>query len=100
MSKMSKNKINRTNFIEQLALSMGISKVQAEEVLANVLDLIVENVAEGTDVNLTGFGSFYQITRKQRQGINPKTGAKMTIPASKSAGFRVGKKFKDTIQGN
>ena len=95
---MSKSKINRTDFIEQLALSLGISKVQSEEVLASVLDLIMDNVAEGTDVNLTGFGSFYQITRKSRMGINPKTGDKMKIPASKSAGFRVGKKFKDTIQ--
>jgi DNA-binding protein HU-beta len=95
---MASKKINRTDFIEQLASSMGISKSQAEMVLANVLDLVVDNVSSGIDVNLTGFGSFYQITRKEREGINPKTGKRMKIGASKSAGFRVGKKFKDTIQ--
>ncbi len=92
------NKINRTDFIDLLATSLGISKAQAENIVNTFIDTIIENVAAGKDVNLTGFGSFYQVTRKAREGVNPKTGQRMKIGASKSAGFRVGKKFKDTIQ--
>ncbi len=95
----STQKANRTQVIEKLAASLGISKAQAEKTLNTVLDTVVDLVVGGWDVNLTGFGSFYQVTRKAREGINPKTRAKMKIPASKSVGFKVGKTFKESVKG-
>jgi DNA-binding protein HU-alpha len=50
------------------------------------------------DVNLTGFGMFKISRRKARDGINPKTGQKMRIPASKSVGFKAGKTIKEAIR--
>ncbi len=91
-------KANRTDLIESLAVSLGTSKSQAEKSLNSVLDSIVELVSKGYDVGLTGFGTFRKVTRKARNGINPKTGAKMKIPASISVGFKVGKSFKDSVK--
>jgi DNA-binding protein HU-beta len=96
---MAQKKINRTEYIEHLAISLGISKVQAETVIKSVLDIIVENVSDGNIVNLTGFGSFYPITRKDRWGVDPRSGDKIKIKSSKSAGFRLGKQFKDKVKG-
>jgi nucleoid DNA-binding protein len=92
-------KANRTQLIEKLSVSLGVSKAQAEKILNTVLDSVVEMVVDGYDVNLTGFGAFHKVFRKERDGINPKTREKMKIPASTSVGFKVGKTFKEAVKG-
>jgi len=93
-------KINRTEFIEQLAAKLGISKVKAEEILNAFIDTITENLVSNVEVNLTGFGVFKQVVRSERDGVNPKTGAKMKIAASKSVGFKVGKTLKEAVKNS
>jgi DNA-binding protein HU-beta len=48
-------------------------------------------------VTLVGFGSFEPRQRKAREGRNPKTGAKMKIPAVKVPAFSAGKLFKEKV---
>ena len=91
-------KINKTAFVAVLATKLGVSKVKAEECLNGVIDSIVESVAQGMEVNLTGFGSFKITHRKARAGRNPKDGTPLTIAASKTPKFTTGKTFKEAIQ--
>jgi DNA-binding protein HU-beta len=46
---------------------------------------------------LVGFGSFERRDRKEREGRNPKTGEKMSIPATKVPAFSAGKLFKEKV---
>jgi DNA-binding protein HU-beta len=98
MAKKTTKKANRSDFIEKLSISLGISKIQAEKNLNSVLVMIMEFVAKDYTLNLTGFGSFYKATRKERKGVNPKTGKSMIIKASTSGGFRAGNKFKTVVR--
>ena len=41
-------------------------------------------------VALLGFGNFAVVERPERQGVNPSTGAKITIAAKKSVKFKAG----------
>lgn len=91
-------KVNRAELIEKLSVVLGTSKAQAEKNLNAVLQGITDFVVDGFDVSLTGFGSFHQVSRKARVGINPKTGEKMNIAASTSVGFKVGRTFKDAVK--
>jgi DNA-binding protein HU-beta len=81
-----------------LSITLGVSKAQAEKTLNSVLQSVVDMVVDGYDLNLTGFGSFYKTYRKDRIGVNPKTGEKMKIAASTSVGFKVGKTFKEAVK--
>ena len=74
-----------------------ITKKEVDVVLTAVVDCIMESVAEGEKVTLVGFGSFEARDRKEREGRNPKTGEKMTIPATKVPAFSAGKMFKDKV---
>jgi DNA-binding protein HU-beta len=67
--------------------------------LEAVLDVITEALASGDKVTLVGFGTFEARNRKERQGVNPSTGEKMTIPAARVAGFRVGNELKAKVAG-
>lgn len=98
MATKTVKKANRTQLIDKLSITLGVSKAQAEKTLNSVLQSVVDMVVDGYDLNLTGFGSFYKTHRKDRIGVNPKTGEKMKIAASTSVGFKVGKTFKEAVK--
>ena len=99
-AKTTVSKINRTEFIDKLATKLVISKTKAEEMLSSFVEIITENLISGIEVNLTGFGVFRQVSRKAREGRNPKTQAKMKIKASKGVGFKVGKTLKEAVKNS
>jgi DNA-binding protein HU-beta len=47
---------------------------------------------------LIGFGTFKVVNRKARLGVNPKTGEKIKIKASKTVKFSVGKDLKSKLK--
>ena len=57
----------------------------------------MQAVSDGDKVTLVGFGSFERRDRKEREGRNPKTGEKMSIPATKVPAFSAGKLFKEKV---
>ena len=80
-----------------VAKTNGLTRIDAEVVVQTVLDSIVEALNSGEKVELRGFGSFRHQERNPRQNRNPKTGAKVQVPAKKVAYFRPGKALKELI---
>ena len=80
-----------------IAEKADLSKEKAAEVLTVITDQIAKALSEGDSVSLIGFGTFEVRQRAERQGKNPQTGEPMDIPASKTVGFKVGKKLKDAV---
>jgi nucleoid DNA-binding protein len=81
--------MNKAELIESIQKTLGkeTSKKAAGDALAAVLECIVKGVKKDKNVQLIGFGTFKVSSRKARKGRNPKTGASMTIKASKSVRF-------------
>ncbi|MDQ1354410.1 MAG: DNA-binding protein HU-beta [Acidobacteriota bacterium] len=48
-------------------------------------------------VTLVGFGTFTVAKRKEKRGVNPKTGAKITIKGKSVPVFKPGKKLKMVV---
>jgi len=90
--------MTKDQVIEAVAAKCGLSKKQTEEVLGATLDTITRALQKGDKVVFTGFGAFVISNRKARQGVNPKTGAKIQIPAMKTPKFRAGKALKDAVK--
>lgn len=91
--------VNKQEFVAQLAVKMGTTKVQAEKALSDVIQTIKDMTAQKGGVSFVGFGKFEVKERAERKGRNPKTGAEITIPASKTVTFKAGKEFKDLVKG-
>ena len=90
--------VNKAEFVAQLAVKMGTTKVQAEKALVDVLQTIKDMTAQKGGVSFVGFGKFEVKERTERKGHNPQTGAEMTIPATKVVSFKVGKEFKELVK--
>ncbi|ABC27460.1 MULTISPECIES: HU family DNA-binding protein [Hahella] len=80
-----------------IAARTNLSKSKAAEVLNALTDEIADAVSRNETVSLIGFGTFSQRNRSARTGKNPKTGAAIKIPASKTVGFKAGKLLKDAV---
>jgi len=89
--------VNKTQLIAAVAEKSELSKKDADKVVNAVLDVITDALKAGEKVQIMGFGNFEVKTREERQGINPATGERITIAASKTASFKVGKALKDSI---
>lgn len=89
--------MNKGELVDQVAQKATVTKKQADAVITATIEAIMEAVSEGDKVTLVGFGSFESRDRKEREGRNPKTGNKMTIPATKVPAFSAGKLFKEKV---
>lgn len=89
--------MKKTDLIAAVAEQSGLSKKDAEKAINATIDTIINAVAEGDKIQLTGFGTFEQRQRNARTGVDPRTGNSIEIPASKVPAFKAGKGFKDIV---
>jgi DNA-binding protein HU-beta len=89
--------MNKSDIVAKVAAETGMSQTALDMALGKVFKTISDSLAGGEDVAISGFGSFTVRSRKARQGRNPATGESMTIPASKSVGFKAAKALKDAV---
>lgn len=89
----------KADIVDCVASRADLSKKQAADALDAVFDCIIEMLAEGDRVQISGFGSFSVSERAAREGRNPATGERIMIAASKSARFKQGKSLKDAVNG-
>jgi len=90
--------MNKTELIAAIAEKSAISKKDAEKALAAFTETVVDVLKAGDKITLVGFGTFETRERAARTGINPQTGAKIKIAASKNPVFKAGKALKDAIK--
>jgi len=89
--------MNKSELIQHIATTVGISKTQATAALQAVETGVIDTLAKGGQVALTGFGTFSVKERAARTGRNPKTGEALQIKASKVPSFKAGKGLKDAV---
>ena len=89
--------MNNTELVAAIADKSGIAKKDAEKALAAFIDTVATELKKGEKIQLVGFGTFEVRERAAREGINPQTGKKIQIAASKNPVFKAGKALKDSI---
>ncbi|MCL2673323.1 MAG: HU family DNA-binding protein [Alphaproteobacteria bacterium] len=89
--------MNKMQLIDAVAKDAKVSKADVARVIASLLKVITAALKKGLKVGLIGFGTFYVTERKATEGRNPRTGAKLKIPARKRPAFKAGKSLKDTL---
>lgn len=89
--------MNKGELVEKIAAETGGSNAEAARYLDAFLSTIEQELKGGGEVNITGFGKFKVKERVAREGVNPQTGKKMQIKASKSPSFSAGNALKEAL---
>lgn len=90
--------MNKNDLARAVADKSGLSLGDASKALDAVLESIEGALAGGGEVAITGFGKFSVAHRNARQGVNPATGEKIQIAASKAPKFSAGAKLKAAVK--
>jgi DNA-binding protein HU-beta len=89
--------MNKSQLIEAVASDSGLTKVDSSRAIESLLDTVSRTLKKGDEVTITGFGKFSVVKRAARQGVNPRTGERVKIKASKAPKFSPGATLKQAV---
>lgn len=80
--------MNNKEFIAELARRTGYKLEDTQNMVRTTVYSIIDSMAEGEVVNISGMGSFDVKKRMERIINNPGTGQKMLVPPKLVANFK------------
>jgi integration host factor subunit beta len=89
--------MTKADLIEEVAKVAEVTRKDGEVIVETIFDSIVKSLRAGDKIEIRGFGSFRTRQRKPRTGRNPKTGAKVEVPAKTIPFFKPSKELKDMV---
>ena len=78
--KMTEKTITRADIADALYNKIGFSHADSFKIIEYLFNSIIDELATGRSVKISGFASFEPYSKKERQGRNPKNGK--TYPIS------------------
>jgi len=90
--------MNKAELVEKVAAEVGLTKKDINNVVDAMTSAITDSLARGEKVTLVGFGTFQVQKRKARQGVNPQTGDKISIPAKDVPKFKPGRSLREAVE--
>jgi DNA-binding protein HU-beta len=92
--------VTKSEFVDLVSDKSGLTKRDAAKAVDAFLDSVQETLRRGDSVSFTGFGKFSAQQRNERQGVNPRTGEKVTIAAATVPKFSAGSGLKNALKGS
>ena len=89
--------MTKADLIENVSQAVELSRKDSEVIVETIFDSIVKSLRAGDKIEIRGFGSFRTRQRNSRVGRNPKTGARVEVPAKKIPFFKPSKELKDLV---
>ena len=91
--------MNKTDLVDVLAETAGISKAQAAKSFDAIITRTVDALLNGERVTVLGLGTMTVVQHKARTARNPRTGALMTIAARKAVKFSASLDLRKAVNG-
>ncbi len=89
--------MTKSELVDQVADRATLSKQDAVRAVDAVLATVEDALRRGSEVTLSGFGKFHVGQRSARQGVNPRTGERIHISASRVPRFSAGSGLKKAV---
>src|SRR5213076_999612 len=92
--------MTKADLIEEVSTLAEVTRKDGEVIVETIFDSIVKSLRAGDKIEIRGFGSFRTRQRKPRIGRNPKTGARVEVPAKKIPFFKPSKELKEVVNNS
>ena len=89
--------MTKGDIVEQVYMTMGLSKKECVEIVDLTFEIIKETLERSENVKITGFGTFLVRQKKARRGRNLQTGEEIEITARKVLTFKPSRLLKKAI---
>ena len=90
--------MTKAELINELAISTGYDKKTISLIVEGFMEQVKNNVANGENVYLRGFGSFVTKTRAAKVARNISKNTSIAVPAHKIAYFKPASEFAEAVR--
>ncbi|MCP5046295.1 MAG: HU family DNA-binding protein [bacterium] len=90
--------MNKTELVKAIAAKSSLKLSDTEKLVNAFIETVSDELKGKGKVTLVGFGTFAVAHRKEKTGVNPKTGSKITIKAKDVPVFKAGKALKELVR--
>jgi integration host factor subunit beta len=87
----------KAELIEEVSQTVEMTRKDSEVIVEAIFDSMVRALRAGDRIEIRGLGSFGTRQRRSRVGRNPKTGARVDVPAKRIPYFKPSKELKDLV---
>lgn len=92
------NIVKVKDLAQKMVEKFNLTKKEATEILNFLTEEITRNLKSGVQVKIVGLGTFKVRERKARTALNPKTGEKVHVPATRVPRFTPAKDLKEAVK--
>lgn len=89
--------MTKADLIEEVSRVVEMTRKESEVIVEAIFESVVRALKDGDKIEIRGFGSFRTRQRQARVGRNPKTGARVDVPAKRIPYFKPSKELKDLV---
>ena len=89
--------MTKAELVEEVTQLGDLTRRDGEVIVDTIFDAVIGALRAGDKIEIRGFGSFRIRQRKPRIGRNPKTGAKVEVPAKRVPYFKPSKELRDLV---
>ena len=90
--------MNKNDIMSLVSSAAGIDKQQAQTAVETVFNSIADELGQGSEVRIVGFGTFSVGHRAATTGRNPRTGETIEIAATKLPKFKAAPPLKEKVK--
>jgi integration host factor subunit beta len=89
--------MTKADLVEKVTAAGELTRRDGEVIVETIFDAVIGALKSGDKIEIRGFGSFRTRQRNSRIGRNPKTGARVEVPAKKVPYFKPSKELRDLV---
>ena len=89
--------MTKADLVDKVTALGDLTRRDGEVIVDTLFESVIGALKAGDKIEIRGFGSFRTRQRNARTGRNPKTGAKVDVPAKRVPFFKPSKELRDSV---
>jgi integration host factor subunit beta len=89
--------MTKADLVDKVTALGDLTRRDGEVIVDTLFESVIGALKSGDKIEIRGFGSFRTRQRNARTGRNPKTGAKVDVPAKRVPYFKPSKELRDLV---
>jgi integration host factor subunit beta len=89
--------MTKADLVDKVTALGDLTRRDGEVIVDTLFEAVIGALKAGDKIEIRGFGSFRTRQRNARTGRNPKTGAKVDVPAKRVPFFKPSKELRDSV---
>jgi integration host factor subunit beta len=90
--------VTKKEIVKQISEEIQLTQLKTKEIVQKTLNAIIQTLVEEKRIELRNFGVFEVVRRAPRKARNPRTGARVSVPAKNVVTFKPGKEMEELVR--